>query len=97
MKARPVEFLAYHHDGHQWRAVLVVKRRRVTVVGNDGRQVRARLIDPNEERYLRPIENGPTLRKAKAQLRRQGRAFGITKAAARLIRNPPADRQRKLI
>jgi hypothetical protein len=93
----PVEWLAYHHDGHQWRPVLVVKRRRVTIVGNVGRQVRARVIAPIEERHLRPIDNGPPLRQAKARLRSQGRRFGITKAATRLIRNPPTDRQRRLL
>lgn len=77
-----------YHDGNQWRIGLCFKVKVLHIVGNDGVKVRHHTRPLSELRYME-ILNKPTITQAKARLRRQGRAFGITGAAAAWIKPTP--------
>ena len=86
----PVEStVVRYHDGNQWRVGLCFKVKVLHIVGNDGSQVRHHTRPLTEARPLTILDK-PTVRQAKARLRRQGKIFGCTKAAAQWLKPTPA-------
>lgn len=77
-------YTARFHDGNAWRCCLVIHKRATRLVYNDGAKVRAMTLPEPERRYLKPIDT--KVATAKRLLRDQGRRFGITKEARRMIK-----------
>lgn len=78
-------FVVRYHNGNQFKTALCIKKKVLHIVCNDGTYVRHHTHPVSALRDMTIIDN-TTVRKAKQCLRRQGRAFGITKEAKRWLK-----------